>query len=224
MKRNVILKVLTDFSMAVVLLLLMTYELVGQAVHEWLGVGVFLLVILHHIWNKKWILNIFKRTYTLFSILQTSLVVCIFITMVGSMLSGMILSRHVFTFLPITEGRYFARNLHMVFAYWGFVFLSIHLGIHWSMMMGLAKKYLKLPSAAAIWMLRGAAFLAASYGVYAFVKRGIGDYMLLKNQFVFFDFEEPLVFFLEDYIAVLVLFTWCGHYFSKWAKSLKKDK
>lgn len=48
--------------------------------------------------------------------------------------------------------------------------------------------------------------------------------MLFKNQFVFFDFDEPLAIFLADYIAVLSLFVWCGHYISKWAKIRKKKQ
>ena len=223
MKRDVILKVMTDLCMTAALLVLMSYELVGQAVHEWLGLSLFILFILHHIWNRKWSRNIFKRKHTLFSILQTFLVICALITMAGSLISGVILSRHALAFWPIAGGRSFARSLHMVSAYWGFVFLSLHLGFHWSMIMGIVKKHLKRMSVVPIWIWRGAAFLTAVYGVYAFVKRGIGEYMVLKNQFVFFDFDEPLAFFLVDYLAVLAFFVWRGHYLAKWAKIQKKN-
>lgn len=224
MKRDAALKIATDFCMTAVLIILMAYELVGQAVHEWLGIGMFVLFILHHIWNRKWIGNMFKRKYTFFSILQTLIVICIFIAMVGSMVSGVILSRHALAFLPITEGRSFARNLHMISAYWGFALLSIHIGFHWSMIMGMVKKHWKKAPAVPVWILWGAAFLTAVYGAYASWKRGIWEYMFLKNQFVFFDFDEPLAIFLADYIAVLALFVWCGHYASKWAKIRKKKQ
>lgn len=224
LKWNVVLKIVTDFCMTAVLIILMAYELVGQAVHEWLGIGMFVLFILHHIWNRKWIRNIFKRKHTLFSILQTILVICVFLAMAGSLVSGVILSRHALAFLPIAGGRSFARNLHMVSAYWGFVFLSLHLGFHWSMIMGMMKKHLKKMPAVPVWTLRAAAFLTAVYGAYASWKRGIWEYMLFKNQFVFFDFDEPLAIFLADYIAVLSLFVWCGHYISKWAKIRKKKQ
>ena len=42
--------------------------------------------------------------------------------------------------------------------------------------------------------------------------------MFLQNQYVFFDFEEPLIFFLADYIAVIDLFVWVSYYFSKGLK------
>ena len=49
--------------------------------------------------------------------------------------------------------------------------------------------------------------------------------MLLRNMFVFFDFEEPLTLFYVDYIAVMGLFVWIGHYLSKFLRALpgKKD-
>jgi hypothetical protein len=30
--------------------------------------------------------------------------------------------------------------------------------------------------------------------------------MFLKNQFVFFNFDEPIIFFFADYLAIMVLF------------------
>lgn len=100
----------------------------------------------------------------------------------------------------------------MISAYWGFVLMSVHLGFHWSMMMGMAKKFFPKPSAVRKWVLRILALVIAGYGVYAFIRRDIGIYMLLRSHFVFFDYEEPLVFFYLDYIAVMGLFIWIGNY------------
>ena len=145
-------------------------------------------------------------------IMQTGLVLLILCAMAGLMVSGTILSRHALSFLPIKGGRSFARNLHMISAYWGFVLMSVHLGFHWSMMMGMAKKFFPKPSAVRKWVLRILALVIAGYGVYAFIRRDIGIYMLLRSHFVFFDYEEPLVFFYLDYIAVMGLFLLIGNY------------
>lgn len=119
------------------------------------------------------------------------------------------------------QRRAFAREVHMISAYWGFVLMSLHLGLHWGMMMGIAKRFVKeLPAIRKIvaigrWLLRGIAILIAGYGAYAFIQRDIGRYMLLINHFAFFDFEEPLIFFLADYIAVMWCFAWISHHFLK---------
>ena len=70
--------------------------------------------------------------------------------MFGSMLSGVILSNHVFPSITIRGWRSFARSLHMISAYWGFVLMSLHLGLHWNMMMGMARKLVKKPSAISV--------------------------------------------------------------------------
>lgn len=224
MKPKMIIKIAIDIAMTIALLLLMTYELIGQAAHEWIGIGMFVLFVAHHVLNGKWGKNLLKGRYTSLRIMQTVLVVLVLFSMFGSMVSGVILSRHALSFLSISGGRAFARSLHMIAAYWGFVFMSLHLGFHWSMMMSIAGKLVGGPSAIRKWVLRIAAVLIAGYGVYAFVKRDIGSYMLLKNQFVFFDFEEPLVLFVFDYITVMGLFVAIGHYLSEALKKLRKRK
>ena len=219
-----IIKIITDIAMTVVLLFLMSYSLIGEALHEWFGIAMFALFILHHILNRRWSSRLFKGKYTAYRIRQTVLVVLALVAMMGSMVSGIVLSRHALTFLPITGGQSWARTLHMLSAYWGFVFISLHLGLHWSMMVGMAGRLWKKKSAARSWSVRAVGFLIAGYGIYAFFKRDIGSYMILKNQFVFFDYDEPLILFLIDYTAVMGLFVFVGHYIGlglKWADHTK---
>lgn len=214
MKPKLIAKITIDMAMTVTMLLLMTFELIGAAAHEWLGIGIFALFVVHHILNGKWSMSIFKGKYTPLRMFQTALVVLVLISMLGSMISGIILSRYALAFIPINGGHAFARALHMLSAYWGFVLMSLHLGLHWSAMMNLTKRVFKKPSAVRRWILRLFAFGMAGYGFYAFIKRGVGSYMLLKNQFVFFNFNEPMIFFILDYLTIMALFADVGHYLS----------
>ena len=46
---------LVDLLMTVVLILLMAYFLPDQEIHEWLGAGMLVLFIVHHILNRKWL-------------------------------------------------------------------------------------------------------------------------------------------------------------------------
>lgn len=201
--------------MTIALLLLMTYEMIGSEMHEWIGMAMFILFVLHHVLNIHWSKNIFKGRYTVFRYVQTTLVIFIFFTMLSSMISGIMLSRHIFTFLSFDRGISYARTLHLLSAYWGFVLMSVHLGLHWNMVTRMAKKLVKKDSKIRVCMLRVVAIFIAGYGVYAFTKRQIGSYMLLKNQFVFFDFDEPIILFFIDYLAIMGLFTCIGYYVSK---------
>ena len=141
MRRKLKMKLGIDFLMTLALLLLMPYELIGEAVHEWIGAGMFVLFVLHHILNRKWTGNLGKGRCTPFRIVQTFLVVLILISFLGSMVSGVILSRHLFAFLRIRGISALASRMHMVCAYWGFALMSLHLGIHWGMMVKTAQKH-----------------------------------------------------------------------------------
>ena len=224
MKAKQILKIAVDVAMTIALLLLMAYELIGQAAHEWLGIGTFTLFVLHHILNRHWHRGVFKGRYTAMRWMQTTLVILILLTMCGSMVSGILLSRYALSFLPLNGGGAFARNVHMLSAYWGFVLMSLHLGFHWSIVVGMAKKIVTKPSNFHKYTLRSIALLIAGYGVYAFFMRDIGSYLILANQFAFFDFEEPFLWFLLDYTACMGTFISIGHYGSALFRNTKKAK
>lgn len=202
-----------DFLMTVLLMLLMSYELIGQRAHEWIGVAMFVLFLVHHILNRKWFGNLRNGRWSPVRIWQVLLILWVLASMLGSMVSGIILSRSVFTFLPIRQGQGISRTVHQFCAYWGFAGMSLHLGFYWNMILTMAKKHANLDSAK--WSLRILAAVIVFYGIYAFLKRDIGSYMLLQNEFVFFDYEEPLLFFFMDYLAVMGMFVCLGHYMKK---------
>ena len=99
--------------MTLALLFLMGYQFWQDAAHEWVGAGMFLLFILHHILNGSWYRSIFKGKYTPARLFQLVIDLLVFLAMIGLMVSGVILSNHVFAFLPIRGGMGFARLLHM---------------------------------------------------------------------------------------------------------------
>lgn len=224
MQPKMVGKIIVDLGMTILLMLLMAFELIGRTAHEWIGAGMFVLFIVHHILNRKWSGNLFHGKYSSYRSLQTVSAVLVFLAMLGSMVSAVLISREVFAFLPISGGRSFGRTLHMLCAYWGFLFLSFHLGIHWNMILGMAGKLCGKPSKLRARLIRTAGALIAAYGVYALFRRGIPSYLFLQTQFVFFDFEEPLIFFFLDYLAVMGLFVFAGHYAGKAVRGLLKSQ
>ncbi len=215
MNRKFKIKIAVDILMTISLLFLMSFELIGDAAHEWLGTAMFFLFVLHHFLNRKWFGNLRKGKYTVRRGIQTVLFVLLLLSMAGSMISGIILSNYVFKFVKIKGAANLARNVHMLCAYWGFLLMSVHIGIHWNMMVGMVGKLMKKDgknSRTLIWIARGAAAAIAVYGIYAFWKRNIPDYLFLISHFVFFDFGEKLIWFLLDYIAIMGLFVFITHY------------
>ncbi len=223
MSKKQIVRMTVDCGMTVVLLLLMGYSRIGETAHEWLGVSMFVLFVIHHILNRKWIAGVFRGKYTAFRVLQTALVCALFVTMIGSAVSGIILSKHVFAFLDL-GGASVARSVHMLCGYWNFVLMSLHLGFHWVMIVGMASKKLPKDKPVLTWSARIAALLIAGYGVYALIARQVADYLFGKTMFAFFDTSEPVVLFLLDYLAIMGTFVFAGHYLSKALKRIKRRK
>ena len=132
MRTRMMVKTGVDIAMTVALLLLMAYQLIGENAHEWIGILMFLLFVVHHLLNGAWSKNLLRGKYNARRICQTALVFLILLCMLGSMVSGIVISRYVFAFLPKHGGYELAGRLHMLCAYWGFVLMSLHLGLHWN--------------------------------------------------------------------------------------------
>ena len=80
----------------------------------------------------------------------------------------------------------------------------VHAGFH---MLPLVCKLQKRPA----WRKITVAWsLIAVCGAYALVKRQLPGYMFMQIQFAFFDYDEPLVFFLLDYLTIMMLFASMG--------------
>ena len=205
--------------MVLLLPLLMAYSLVGEAAHEYLGIGMFLLFVIHHILNIAWWKHIFCGKYTLLRILGTAVNLTLAMIMLALPISGMMLSRHVFRFLHF-NGASMARTVHLMASYWGLVLMSFHAGMHGNVMMGMFRKaaHTQQTSKIRTWSLRVIAVLLAICGIHAFVKNRISSYLFLRTQFVFIDFSQPVVLALLDYLAIIAFFAVIGYYISKLIK------
>ncbi len=220
MKRKQILKVSVDAVMLVLFFLQMAYHLFENSQHEWIGVGLILLFILHQILNWKWYRGLLKGKYSGARILMTTINLLLLVSMIGIMVSGMMLSREVFDFLNLRAGM-LGRRLHMVSTAWSYLLMAAHLGVHSGMILGLVKKMIHLKSKWSGMIGRIVVLLISMYGVYAFVTRQLADRMFLLMEYAFFDYEEPAVFFFGDYLCILILFAAGTYYLSK---QLRKER
>ena len=199
-------RLIVDIGMVVLLPLLMAYSLIGEQFHEIVGTAMLILFILHLVQNRKWLGAIPKGRYNPRRILQTILDLLLLAFMVLQPVSGILMSKHLYTFIGISGISALMRQIHMVLAYWGFVLMSMHAGTH---LMPMVRKLQKAPAPAKAAALATAAAISL-YGAYAFVKRQIAEYMFMRTMFVFFDFSENRIWFLADYLAVMVLFAILG--------------
>lgn len=225
MKAKMKIKMGIDFLMTVLLFLLMSYQITGQELHEWFGAEMLVLFLLHNILNIRWYGSLFKGKYTLLRIMQMIINICVLISMLCLGFSGVVMSRHVFAGLSIHGSMATARTLHLAASYWGFVLISIHLGFHWRMILGLFRRLWsrKKTPATFVWLMRFIAIFIAGYGAYCFHKQNIVSYMFLKQEFVFFDFKQSAVFVFAEYTAMMGLWVFISFYAVKGIRKINSQ-
>ena len=198
MKAKLKLKLLVDNLLTLSLLFLMSYSLVGEKVHEIIGILMFILFIIHHIFNRRYLKNICIVNKNLTGYFKNSLILLIFICFIGSMLSGIIESRYLFVFLNI-KSSFLTNRIHMLSAYWGFVFMSMHLGCHFKMLKSIFRSK-NLPFSNLFKIIN---ILILLYGINAFFKMNILDYLFLKNYFFILDDGDNLLLYVFNYMAIM---------------------
>ena len=188
-----------DIMMTLVSIVLMggNFLFPADLVHEILGVALFVLWAIHIFLNRRWYGGIFRGKYNPYRIMQTVINCCILICTIFLMISGIILSNHLFIFLNIQSGLGFARIAHLLSSHWYYLFMSLHIGLHMGRL---------LQNVAAKILPRILLALTCLYGLYAFIARGVWKYLILKQQFFFFDLERGYILFALDYISIIILF------------------
>ena len=246
-----------DIAMTLLSIILMggNYFFPADIVHEILGVALLLLWAVHIALNRRWYGAIFRGSYNPYRVMQTVINCGILICAIFLMISGIILSNHIFTFLGIGKGLGFARIAHLLASHWYFLFMSMHIGLHVSM---IANKmchkertaYHSEQNACQPELVSGSPgkempkqvrhdssstrhnrlrkillfsilAIACLYGIYAFIIRGVWKYLILQQQFFFFDLERGYILFAIDYISIIILFAAISHFV---AAILKKNR
>lgn len=211
------IKMCIDLAMTAALPILMCYSLLGETAHEIIGVAMFCLFIAHHILNIGWIKGLFKGKYTLHRAVGTAVNALMFVCMLGLMYSGIVISKHIFTFAHL-GGTMTARTIHMPCAYWGLALMSIHLGMHTEQML----KRIKLKSSKLLTVLYIVFAILAVIGICAFITLKFADYMFGRVQFVFIDNSVSVIITALDYFCIMILFAEIGYLLNK--ATLKRTK
>ena len=206
------IKIAVDLVMTITLLLLMLFQITGQQVHEYLGIMMLCLFLEHNFLNRKWYRHLFKGKYKFYRLVQTILNICILITMLGLVYSGMVMAQYVP--FSISESISLARRLHLACSYWGFVLMSVHLGMHLRQMMNMFKKYIHLKTNV-LKIIKLMIVIICLYGIYCFIQNNMMSYMFLINEFVFFDFEKNTFIVLLEYLSVMELWVNIGYFITR---------
>lgn len=211
-------KIILDVGMTLLFLLQMAYHLIGDSLHEWLGMILLVLLILHNILDWKWYAGLRKGKYTLVRVIHTAINLLLLLVCTGIMVSAMMLSSTATVLFHLNTAM-LGRKLHMLFTSWGFVLMSAHVGLHWHMVVNAVKNHWQWHTM----IVRFVTLLVSAYGLYAFVVRNMLQRMFLLVEYVSFDYGESFILCIVDHISAMCLFASAAYCFKKLQNGQLRD-
>ena len=184
--------------MTVLLLCLMAYQVTGEVLHEWIGMGMTVLVLFHQILNRKWYGALLKGRYNAYRVLTAAINILLLCSFALTAFCGMSMSGRAVPFLYGMAPVSFARQMHLSLSHWAYVLMGLHLGSHIpAITAGLKLKAKTKTLLACIFTCIG------GVGLWLFLRSGITNYLFFRVPFAFLDYEKAggLVF-LENLLML----------------------
>lgn len=198
------LKRIVDVLLGIGLLLLMSYQVTGEAAHEWTGIGMTALMLWHQILNGKWYAALFKGRYSPLRIAQTLINSALLICFVLTALCGINMSVHAVPFLGDFLRASLGRRLHLTLSHWCFVLMGLHLGLHiQAMFRGVRKSSTRRLG----W---GAAMLASGAGFWLFLSNNYPDYLFYRVPFAFINYDKSAWLMLTEALLISLFWVFAG--------------
>ena len=187
--------------MTALLLCLMAYQVTGEMLHEWIGMGMTVLAILHQILNRKWYGVLFKGEYNSYRTLTTAVNVLLLVSFAPTAFCGMSMSGYAVPFLYGMAPVSFVRRMHLSMSHWAFVLMGLHMGMHMPAMTAGLRLNKKTKT-----ILTFVFAFIGGIGLWLFLKNGIPNYLFFRVPFAFLDYEKAgWLVFLEN---LLILSFW----------------
>ena len=218
-KSNKSIRRIVDTAMTVLLLFLMAYQVTGEAAHEWIGIVMTALVIVHQILNRKWYSTLFKRKYSPYRILSTALNVLLLVSFALTAYCGMSMSGHAVPFLYGMAPVSFVRRMHLSMSHWAFVLMGLHLGLHIpAMTAGLELKNKTKIIITCLFACIG------GIGLYLFIRNGMPDYLFFRVPFAFLDYDKAGWLVLLENLVMLAFWAFVGMLAAKICRNAARRK
>lgn len=204
-EKKKVLRIITDISMTVVLICLMAYQVIGEVLHEWGGIFMTVLLIVHHVLNARWYAVLFRGRYNSYRTISTLLNVLLMMSILLTAICGMSMSTHAVPFLYGMLGLTFSRTMHLALSYWSFILMGLHIGLHAGAVL---KSHVHEDRTERI--ITYASMIPAAAGIWLFIRNGIPGYILFREHFAFFDYGKSVLLVFAENVLMLFSFIYMG--------------
>jgi hypothetical protein len=217
-----LLRLAFDLTAASLLLIGLAYWWLGNIVHEVAGTAMFLLLVVHNLFNRRWYGTV-RRTREPRGLINTGVTFLLLVGMLALLVTSVLISNTLAGFLPSWDG-FTARQIHTFAGYWVLVIVSIHLGLRWPMVMGIARSLLGIsrPSMTRTFVLRALAAGIAIHGIWSSFALGIGTKLTMQVTLDWWNFEESVAGFFIHCLAIAGLYMFLTYYTMDWIQQRKR--
>lgn len=195
----------------------------GNAFHEIGGVVLGLLFIFHNVLNRRWYENFLTGRQNIRRALSTLVNLLLVVAMVTAFVTGVLISVTVFARLGIRGGGLLVHELHQGAAYTSLILTSIHLGLHWEMLMMKFKNWLHIDGDSFSWGIVSsiASIVVIAYGIHASFVNHIGSNILMQHVFGGWGAAPSFWRFLFDYFSIVGCYVGLTYYLVVGWKKIK---
>jgi hypothetical protein len=208
-----LIRLVLDFVAAGLLLAALAYNWMGNLVHEIIGTAMFLLLIGHNLFNRRWYGTVLKGKPEARQVITKTINLSLLVSMLTLLVTSVIISQAVFSFLPFTS-TVSARQLHTMAGYLALLIVAVHLGLHWTMIMGVVRRLCGITeeSQTRVFILRLLSLAIAAFGAQSLIVVNVSSKILMQFSMEFWDFDSATMAFFLHHAAIVGLGTVIGHY------------
>ncbi|WP_449415817.1 DUF4405 domain-containing protein [Ochrobactrum teleogrylli] len=211
-----------DLIAAGLTLFAFSYWWLGNVAHELAGTGMFLLVIVHNVFNRRWYGTIPRTRHQARGLFNIAVTFLLMLAMLALLVTSVLIS-HALSGIFSALGGFTMRQIHTLAAYWVLVIVSVHLGLRWPMLMDVARKLFGItqPNRTRTLLHRVIAAAIAIHGVWSSFVLAVGTKLSMQMTLDWWNFEESVAGFFIHCIAIVGLYICLTYYAMKWLRAWK---
>jgi hypothetical protein len=223
LNRTFLLRLSLDLVAAGLLVVGLAYYWLDNLSHELIGTAMFALIILHNVFNRRWYGSVSRTRGDAQGGINILTIIILLVTMAALLVTSLMISQSVFGFLPLNGG-YTARQIHTLAAYWALVIVSVHVGLRWSMIMGVMQNLFGITAGSHVrtLLLRAAAFAIAAYGIHSASVIGLGAKLTATVTIDYWDFTVATLPFFIHLGSIMGLCGLASHYLATAVRYAKR--
>jgi len=211
------LRLVLDGIAVGLLLFAFSYHWLGNATHEVAGIGMFMLLVVHNLFHRRWYSTLSTSGRARRGGFNLALTGVLLAGMLALLASSLVISETLFAGWRMDDD-FTARQVHAGIAYWLLLIVAVHLGLRWPMLMAVGRTMFGIQGTHVLRsvILRSIAIAIAVQGLCSMVALNLHNRLLFRVSLDWWNFEESAVAFFGHCLAIVGLWVFATHHAMHW--------